>query len=316
MNTIQRKIWAVLFAAMAWVSYLSAQETEVLEEVQDISVKESVISTSEEKTNSLIWSISGNGIENPSFLFGTIHIIGSDDFFLPKGTEESFDQVKHVMMELDMDDPSMLFSMMKVAMMKDHTLEDLLGEDEFARLKTFLLDSLNVSKMQFMGMKQMKPMLGMGVIYPSFINGKLTSYEEKFMKMAKKRKLEISGLESIEDQMDAISSISDEDQAKMLMEMVDKFDEQKALFQKLIEYYVAEDIESLFSMMTEYEEISDVQTELLDERNQNWIPLIKEQTAKEPTFIAVGAAHLFGEQGVIQLLKNEGYTVLPVKDIK
>ena len=159
----------------------------------------------------------------------------------------------------------------------------------------------------------MKPMLSMSLIYPKMINGEMVSYEEKFLNLAKKQKSKISGLEEIEDQLDAIDAIEMDDQVKMLMEMVDSFHVQKKAFEEMIELYKEQNIAELFDMMSDYEEVSNVQTDLLDDRNTAWIPKIEDQIAKEPTFIAVGAAHLFGEKGVIQLLKDAGYTLKPLE---
>jgi uncharacterized protein YbaP (TraB family) len=64
---------------------------------------------------------------------------------------------------------------------------------------------------------------------------------------------------------------------------------------------------------SESSQINNFNQDFLDVRNKNWIPVIESQIKVNSTFIAVGAAHLPGENGVINLLKMKGYTVEPVK---
>lgn len=262
--------------------------------------------------NSLIWKLSGKEITEPSFIYGTIHVIGDKDFFYPKGTEESFATCKHLMLELDLGDPGLMMKVAMAAMMKDQTMEDLLDASQYARYKSFLKDTLNVSGMEVMAADRMKPILGMSLAYPKMIDGKMVSYEESFTKMAKKQDMEVSGLEEVEDQINALNGIPIEDQVNMLMEMVDSFSVQKQLFTDMVDLYKKQELANLFSMMSDYEEVANVQSDLLDDRNTRWIPKIIEQAKKEPTFVAVGAAHLYGEKGVIQLLREAGYTVEPL----
>ncbi len=265
-----------------------------------------------DENKSLLWKISGKDLSTPSYLYGTIHIIGDKDFFWPKGTEESFAEAKHLMLELDFGDPSLMMKVAMASMMKDTTMADLLNEEEYDRFKAFFKDSIKAKPMEMMAVERMKPMLGMGLAYPTMVNGTMVSYEEKFSEMAKEQKMEVSGLESVDDQISVINGIPIQDQVSMMMTMVDSFHFQKMIFDRMISLYKDQNLEDLVAMMSEYEEVSNVQAELLDDRNERWIPKIILQAKEEPTFVAVGAAHLFGKKGVIQLLRKEGYTVEPL----
>ena len=61
----------------------------------------------------LLWEISGNGISQPSYIFGTIHLVCPGNFFVPKGTEEKFKIAQQVFLEIDMDDPQMMMKTQK-----------------------------------------------------------------------------------------------------------------------------------------------------------------------------------------------------------
>ena len=83
---------------------------------------------------------------------------------------------------------------------------------------------------------------------------------------------------------------------------------------QMVEMYKRQDLQGLAKMISsedsgfaEYEEL------LLVNRNKNWIPLMGAMMLEKPTFFAVGAGHLPGEYGVIELLRREGYTLRPLK---
>jgi uncharacterized protein YbaP (TraB family) len=84
-------------------------------------------------------------------------------------------------------------------------------------------------------------------------------------------------------------------------------------FNEMIEVYKTQNIEKLHQLtVSEDSGIANFEDVFLNNRNQSWIPVIEDLIKKQPTFIAVGAAHLGGNKGVISLLKSKGYIVEPV----
>ena len=132
------------------------------------------------------------------------------------------------------------------------------------------------------------------------------------MLVAKKEKKEIKGLETMAFQASVFDSIPYMQQAKELLKTIDSLNSYKKCFDTMITVYLTQrldEIEKLFSK-SEFgmEENQDL---LLNNRNKNWVKQLKVIMKKEPVFIAVGAGHLVGEQGLIALLRNEGYTLRP-----
>ena len=83
----------------------------------------------------------------------------------------------------------------------------------------------------------------------------------------------------------------------------------------MAQIYISEDIEALYGYMDEYMNHDvELMAKFLDERNNNWIPEIAKMSKDVSTFYGVGAGHLGGKQGVINLLKKAGYTVTPIMD--
>lgn len=263
---------------------------------------------------SLLWEISGNGLSTKSYLYGTIHMIEKKDFFMSDVTKDRFNRTQVLFLELDMDDPSiMMQGLMGVFMNKGVTLEDLYTKEEYKRVDDYFQKNTGMGIGMF---NRMKPMLVSAMVQEKSMTGEVTSYETEFMEMAKARKMEVEGLETVEFQMSMFDSIPYDQQAKMLLDAVDGKDgmDSEAMFKEMIDLYKAEDVESLSSMISdETTEIENFEQLLLITRNENWIPLISKQVKKLPTFFAVGAGHLGGDSGVIKLLKEAGFTLTPIK---
>jgi uncharacterized protein YbaP (TraB family) len=99
----------------------------------------------------------------------------------------------------------------------------------------------------------------------------------------------------------------------MLMESLDSIEENKQQFQQLVSLYKQQDLEGLQKTMKfspEMEKFSGLNVE----RNKSWIPVMEQQAKAKSTFFAVGAGHLGGSGGVIELLRQAGYTVKPVQE--
>jgi uncharacterized protein len=268
----------------------------------------------------LLWEISGPGIKKPSYLYGTIHIIDTKDFFLPKGTMAAFDAAKKVIFEIDMkemSDISSLMGMMNKIFMKDNkTLKDLVTSEDYK----IVGDHFQKMGLPIFMLERMKPMFltvfAYGDMDPSGVkNGNMKSYEMEFMEMAKNTGKETAGLESIDFQIGLFDEIPYEAQAKMLVDAIKASGNSgNEEFKKMTDMYVAQDVHAMANMFTEEEQKAEgFEDKLVVQRNINWIPQIMEAAKKEQTFFAVGAGHLGGKEGVIHLLRKAGMKVTPVK---
>lgn len=259
----------------------------------------------EEEGKGLLWEISGNGLENPSYLFGTIHIISKDDFLMTEMTQNLLQESEQVVLELDMDDPKTMMGMVTKIMMKDgQSLKTLLSEEDYQVVSNFFADTLGSSLMM---VEKMKPFMALSMIYPKMLGEKTASYEMEFMRLARKASLEIEGLESVEDQLGIFDEIPYEEQAQMMVEFVKAYTDEKDKIREMVDLYVAEDLKGLYEFTTQSADMEGYQDIMLDNRNVKWIPTMEEMMANKISFFAVGAGHLWGEKGVINLLKEQGY---------
>jgi len=269
--------------------------------------------TTENVQNSLLWKISGNGLKKPSYIFGTIHLIPKDDYFFTDAMKEKFDSCENLVLEIDINLSlaEQINAAKQMMFPNGKTLRNYMSENEFLSLETYLLDSLAIKESTFKKIQKIKPLLSSGLILKDLI-GKTKTYEEELNKRAKKNKMEIFGLETLQFQIDLINNISIEDQIKMLLEddmSVNPSDE----YYKMLSFYKAQNLDSLKVLIDSDDSIAELGDKFLKDRNADWISKIEKFIAKNASFIAVGAGHLAGNDGVLALLREKGYKTEPVK---
>lgn len=263
----------------------------------------------ENKYQNLLWEISGNGLEKPSYLFGTMHLIPEDSFFVPKQYKAAIEASDHLLLEIVLDGKAMMQTAMGMFLKPPSSLKSLLGEEEYFFLQTFMKDSM---KMPVPMYQMYKPIFLTQQISMGYCMSEMpVSYEMNLMSEFKKAKKPISGLETVAKQMKVMDEISLEEQAMGLIETIHNPGKSCTQFSQLTEIYRRQDLDGLLKLSAEDPEIEDHLGSLLYERNQDWIPQIEVLIKKESVFIAVGAGHLPGEKGVISLLREIGYIVEP-----
>ncbi|MCC6290214.1 MAG: TraB/GumN family protein [Chitinophagaceae bacterium] len=261
--------------------------------------------------NALLWEISGNGLAKPSYLYGTVHMICKKDFLMSEALKKSFAATDKLYLEIDMDDPSMNMKMLQLSMLQGKKLSDFFNKEDYEKLNVFFRDSIGMPLTMF---NTMKPFVLFSIISLKTLNcPEQESYEMSFVKMAKEQSKEILGLETVEEQMKIFDDMPDSVQAQMLIRYANEFYEQKEEFSKMIDLYKAQDLTSLYNQTISSPDIAGSEDVLLFNRNQKWIPVIENAMKESRLFVAVGAGHLAGDKGVINLLRTKGYTVKAVK---
>ncbi len=277
--------------------------------------------------HALLWQISHPEMDEPSYLFGTIHMIKSDDYFLPQGLLTAIDQTDEMVFEIDMaamSDMSQMMGMMsKLTMEGDTTLKTLLSEEDYEVVANFFKEKglplffLEKIKPMFLsalvGMDGDIPMGGSGMPdLGSALGDGMKSYEFELNSIAESASKNVSGLETIDFQMSIFDKISYQSQAKYLVESIHQKEGGNTMESDIFKMYTSMNINKMAESLSSDDDIEGMEEALLTERNINWIPLIEEQMKRKPTLFAVGAGHLGGENGVIRLLQAEGYKVTPI----
>lgn len=268
---------------------------------------------SNDKMNkSLLWKISGKDLVKPSYLFGTIHVVCPENYIWTDKMEAAFKKCDEVCFEMDMDDPVVMLSVSEG--LKDNsgkTLKDYFTPEDYAKLSTYMRDSLGMSIMMF---NTMRP-----AILPFIFSGKSShcevsiSYEDTLMKAAHSAGKDVKGLENPEEQIALFNILPADSVIKDVMNIVNGVKQEDTNYHKLIAAYTSQDIPALYEMIRATNDLGSNADAFIDERNIKWVPRMVDMMDQKSMFFAVGAGHLWGDNGVINLLKKEGYTVSPVK---
>lgn len=276
------------------------------------------LAQSSNENNTLLWKISGNGLEKPSYLFGTIHMICADDALLSDNMKKAISDCDEVYLEVDMDNIfEMIGVVSKMKMKGDTTLKDLLTPEDYKKVKTYF--ETKGSMLPFSMLETYKPMLAASTLEQSSMPCDNTAMmEQVIMKEAKQFNKKIKGLETMSYQAGVLDSIPYKLQAEQLaayIEKENKGEEDDKELKEMFKAYKNQDLKRLEELLIETDAgMSGFTDILLYHRNQNWVEKLKTLLPQNSLLIAVGAGHLPGEKGVINLLRKEGYKLTPVEN--
>ncbi|HLV43159.1 MAG TPA: TraB/GumN family protein [Brumimicrobium sp.] len=264
-------------------------------------------------TTSLLWEISGKKVKSPTYVFGTMHLIPNDDFLFPEELQEKVKGSDILVMEIGGLSEQM--KAMQLMMLDSGTMFDYFTEEQLDSLFDYTEAELGFDEAKMrMAFSKMKPFVLLQLFTKDAFGENPQSYEMSLEKIAKAQEIEVLGLETIEEQMGFIDDLSSEDQVNMIMEALRSDKDDNSETRKLIDMYLSQDIDAIHNFTVSSGMSSpEFEESFLNKRNKDWITPIKKIIKKKKAFIAVGAAHLGGPLGVIELLKAEGYTLTPVK---
>jgi len=258
----------------------------------------------------LLYEIKSKDGLKTSYLYGTIHIMPSENFSMNSKIEDAFNQTKTLALEVDLNmSLTEKLDLAKETMLPNgQTLKDICTQEQYALIYNYCIDSSGMSKKKFKRYSHLKPFFFTSVLFQEELE-ETKSFELEFNKMAQKAEKKTMGLESMQVQMQTINSVSLENQVSMLIEGL----QSDQSYDTMLTNYLNEDLNRLYDDIVEESiDFPNFVENFLNKRNRNWIPVITYQIEKEATFIAVGAGHLPGDQGVISLLRNQGYLVVPI----
>jgi uncharacterized protein YbaP (TraB family) len=263
--------------------------------------------------SSMLWKVERDDLEHPTYILGTMHLISKEYFHFPEKLEKLVTNSEQLIMELEgLPDPAAAADLMRLP--DSVQLTDYFTEDEMTQLYGFAEVEMKMTKDMFdMTFGRMKPFLLLQLITQKQFEGETESFELTLMSLAKKNKIESVGLETIEQQIGFFDAIPMTDLAGIITSYFENADSLKEQTRMMQQVYRGGNLDSLGRFMVESSpELMEFEDILLTNRNIAWVPQVTDLIFKKPSFIAVGAAHLAGENGLINLLRKEGFTVTPV----
>lgn len=278
----------------------------------------------------ILYRISGNGLESPSYIVGTYHLAPASFADSIPGLQIAIENTTQVCGEVDMMDafnPESAARLMQSQMLPEGvSLSSLLTTEQRTRLNALLLEMLGTNlddETYAAQVEKMKPAVLSATLSLTAYMKESKSFnpmellDNYFQMLALQTGKSVLGFETVDFQAEVLFGASVEKQADDLMCLVDHFDESMELSNRITNAYFSQNLQLLEEVMEAESEIDCSSSEdediLINNRNHNWVEMMPVMMAEKPTLFAVGAGHLCGEQGVLKLLEGKGFTIEGVK---
>jgi hypothetical protein len=280
----------------------------------------------------ILYRISGKGLEKPSYIVGTYHLAPASFADSIPGMKTAIEGTQQVCGELDMMDafkPENAARLMQSQMLPEGTtLSSLLTAEQLERLNKLLLDVMgsNLNDEAFAAqIDKMTPAALSTTLSLSSYMKKVESFnpmeliDNYFQMLALQNGKAVKGFETVDFQMGVLFGAPLEKQVNDLMCMVDHFEDTEEMVDLITTAYFSQDLTQIEEAMEQESKIDCGTTEedediLINNRNRNWVELMPDMMAEQPTLFVVGAGHLCGEKGVLKLLEKAGYTIEGMKE--
>ena len=269
---------------------------------------------SQKEYKSLFWKVYGNNLKDTSYLYGTMHTQDERVFQFKNGVIDAFNSSNIYAMELNVDSINQADLLKELIMDSSFSLKNLLSTIDYTLVDKYFKDQMGMSLFFF---DKISPIYTSQVIAMKNLgNQQKDALDLFFHKKAKKQGKKIIGLEKMIEQINAINSIPYKTQAQELVNAVNKakISPQNEI-ENLIGFYIQGDLDTLLAITIQNDSINIEYNNIIKDvfilkRNLNMAERCEKYLKENSTFIAIGAAHLPGENGVIELLRHKGYKVV------
>jgi len=245
------------------------------------------------------------GKTGPVYLFGTIHMEVSAKDDLDPVVWSSFTSCKQLVLEID---PTSIDQMALIgrAMIKDGpNLEQQLGPELWTKLTKLV-------KVPPAMLTKMKPWLAAMLLQVVGVDPS-KSMELEFLGYAKEHGITLGQLETADDQIAAIEKTSDLDDLK---EAIGDYDKNVKNLRDVVDAYRTGDLDRFIELFQDDMDGDGSDDPILKDRNTKWVPEIETYLEGGNVFIAVGAGHLFGDDGLLAQLAAKGHNAVRVPPSK
>lgn len=263
-------------------------------------------------SQSLLWKVTGKKIKSPSYLYGTIHIQDKKVFAYDNTVTDAMNSCDAFAMEILLDEVDPKESQEAVMLPNGKTLKDFMSADEYKMLDSAFKANTGQSLLMY---SRLKPFFLNSIIMQSNMSQDMeTALDLHLLKTARSAGKSCYGVEKFMDQIHAIDAISIDDQIKMLVDAVKDTTENSEAnqFDDLLDAYLTFNLEKALEMSNDTSLPAEFNKIFLIDRNVGMAKNFAKIAKKQSLFCAVGAAHLPGEKGVIELLRKQGLIVEPV----
>ena len=265
--------------------------------------------------NPLLWKVSGNGLNKPSYLFGTYHFLSSGFVDTMQAVKKAYASSDAVVGELVIDS-TIQRPMMEASVLQGTTLQKLLPDTVYNKTSAWFKQEAGLDLIK---LDQLNPITVMtaalAITQQKYFPNKQgeVQLDTYFQDLGKKDGKRILGLETIEVQINALfKQLTLERQVEILNATFSEKDGFKSVIATMNDAYIRNDLKALQQLMYVKTYKPEEMKQLLDDRNNNWMTQLPKFMKEQSLFVAVGALHLVGESGLVNQLRKKGYSVIPV----
>ncbi|OZB05169.1 MAG: hypothetical protein B7X54_06145 [Idiomarina sp. 34-48-12] len=247
-----------------------------------------------------------------AYLFGTMHMICHADASIPNAVTSAFSEAKQLVVEIDLTDSAQQrYLQQHVTQQPADYLQKHLTQQQQAILQGIVENDLGYPYQQ---LKSLRPIFINALFLQHFLDcdSQPLLLDEMLTQQAQVNAKAIVGLETVAEQLALFDSISLQEQVQALYEMATNPKQNRDDLQELQSVYLNDDGGKLYEVMRSQADFDTFEQAFLSQRNKNWVTELPKLIASQPTFIAVGAGHLAGTDGLLTLLRQQGYKITPI----
>lgn len=291
-NSVLSRLQFVLYSIFLCVSVVSAADAR--------------------RDHGLLWEISKPGTAS-SYLFGTVHSEDPEVLQLAPPVQQAFDRSDSVILEIMMDMDAMIYSSTAMLMTDGRTLSGLIDKSLYEKT----VQAIQTRGIPELVLERMKPWAAATALsVPPPETGMLLDLV--LFQQAQEAGKQLHGLETIQEQLGVFDSMPEADQIRLLRDAVDNLDRIDRMNEEVLVLYKRRDLGGMLALNERYmnegdPEVSrDLVQRLIIDRNRTMVERMQPHLEAGNAFVAVGALHLPGDQGLLGLLDQRGYTLKAV----
>ena len=264
----------------------------------------------------LLWKVEHTDIDGPSYLFGTMHSADERVNDLPDHVEAAFSEAERYRFEIDFSRMLEGEGLMQMFYRDGRTLENQIPDDLWERTRK----AAETAGIPAANLNMMKPWaVAMILSMPQEDPTRMLDY--RLFERARDSGRPVEGLESIAEQIGVFDELGQDQQIEILRQAVDLFESGliAPMYEQMIALYLEQDLAGLVAMAEDHPTLASPDDEaafmqrLVDDRNRIMVTRMESGLREGGAFVAVGALHLPGEQGIVRLLEGKGYRVSVVE---
>ena len=260
-----------------------------------------------------LWKVQGTNAT--VYLLGSFHLLKADDWPLAAPLESAFTNSPIAVFETDMAKMEQGETQMKLLTKSQlpagETLKDQLSAETYEKFLEYV-KKLGLPEVMFNRFKPSMAAITLAMLEIQKLGfDPARGVDKHFFERARKDSKEIVGLETVDFQIGLVTEFSKEEGELVMKSTLGDIETMEKSFAELLQAWKTGDTSAIEKLMNEsLREAPAIAKRLLTDRNRNWLPKIRELLRGDKNAVViVGAGHLVGREGVVELLQKEGLKV-------